>query len=1504
MLPSQQNVLNLLTERIRNEYAQSINQDLSAAERDFHALKTAAYHRRRYTVCSSLFYKCSEEQRKEVLARYHLDSMPSGSYSEEALLPWQEEFLNDIANLVPEDVLEAALIDAQKDPFDYSHTARTLVVKKAKGLSVLQDGDPELQEQVGMANELLNTDVYSHLLSSLDEQTGNSNANRLKRNALEFLATQPQAMQDFFYNDGLRTVPNLLKLSEVSPEDRYQIFPLTLSSQMKTAMREIFAELDRLEIIPKDVKMDEKMRTPSYAFEPLMNARSTYQKAVIDGTEAGMRNLAAYNEAYVREYDKVAHMLHFISEKLPGDPYVYPSNISPTRSDEFPIEFKKDMRALACFASTSLILATLRAHKIEVDNFLDDPIGTTRAAFHTAIKKHGFDSYLKDRFTFQTFAQMSKHTNDEVPGSALAAMFDRVLEGVTVMDPEVENNPTNTLAALMLGHEQNLLAQDLYLYKDYFDKYVLKGSVWQAALLMPYGTLDLRALTGQEDMLNGITNQLVTPKPFDTLEYVKSHDIDFAELNARVKDSLLEYTLHEGNFEFYPELVKKTAEVVQTALYVKQPQFEDPNVQELLNFLDDPTAYFHKANTVVALRLPNLPKENSPFALDKETYEQTCKQLREKNEKALNAPVKEFPTNYDQMSKRGIQEYQLAALQELDAQLAEYQAAAEGDGTLQERAPHAHAYRYLLTQRIKFASRIYNQLSSDKKSYLQKVMGFNDTPEEILDLGTPEKFNQFIQCIKPIATEAMVKDAFPVFAVKGYVDYSQRIYPHEERIAQLKATLPFDPNVATIQYESALDTANLILSTDTRTQDHHAYSVSITSANLQQRKLDVLAYLANGADEETKASFERADSYKGPDWRAAPVESGVAWNTLCEKYPFTISEAQRTAFATVINAMREWEVVPDVPQRSKSGDYTTTLFDRLENATIAIENAVVSGTKADLDALFKLNDEYQKQYDTMTKLYALGETYFHPYPYSYPENIDSQRNPRLPAAFTRDPSLNSYLNALSLVDNFLKMNDISLETFLDDPLRCMNEHLERLTAQYGFQTKTQGKSLGNILAMASNSSSAQSTRMLVEMMTLGRIMDVFVCMEPDPQKRMSLELSNGLFACHMKAVAADVGLLDEFYRLFESKAASALFLIPEDKIDFHALLHPFNRNINDPRTMETVPLRFDAVNYIQEKGVNLALLNQQIKSTLLQYAMAGGKQTTFEDLLNGAREAVEAALIYKGANLKDRDVQELTTFVTNPVAYLNKAMPQYKAAYEHFAFGKVDPSTKTRIPPANKLAEFKKFEDRCKKERAAFMKEELAFNKAIEKLQKEALKLGKEYEKTARPIEQQDAYREKLAAKDAEISRLKEERKSTLKALVRGGIIPEGYYEQRVKDIDNDTQNRVLPLFAQGAFAERKFDAQRFYGIPVQEIETPAPVAPAIEEVAATEAPVVETPIVEESTPTRIRVRLSDELSQRENEKVAEDTPPAVEEPEEKTSEPVQEDKKPRTIELDNPIEL
>ena len=101
----------------------------------------------------------------------------------------------------------------------------------------------------------------------------------------------------------------------------------------------------------------------------------------------------------------------------------------------------------------------------------------------------------------------------------------------------------------------------------------MNGSVWQAALLMPYGTLDLRALTGQEDMLNGITNQLVTPKPFDTLEYVKSHDIDFAELNARVKDSILEYTLHEGNLEFYPELVKKAAEVVQTALYVKQPQF-------------------------------------------------------------------------------------------------------------------------------------------------------------------------------------------------------------------------------------------------------------------------------------------------------------------------------------------------------------------------------------------------------------------------------------------------------------------------------------------------------------------------------------------------------------------------------------------------------------------------------------------------------------------------------------------------------------------------------------------------------------------------------------------------------------------------------------------------------------------------------------------------------------------------------------------------------------------
>lgn len=371
----------------------------------------------------------------------------------------------------------------------------------------------------------------------------------------------------------------------------------------------------------------------------------------------------------------------------------------------------------------------------------------------------------------------------------------------------------------------------------------------------------------------------------------------------------------------------------------------------------------------------------------------------------------------------------------------------------------------------------------------------------------------------------------------------------------------------------------------------------------------------------------------------------------------------------------------------------------------------------------------------------------------------------------------------------------------------MYRYMDDKLSEKGFDGKIKGKPLGQILAEMSKGDVDYSIG--AEIVKTGRPIEGINAMEQNRELAAKNGLSELAYDRYARTVNDDVRLYGHYFSRHGKKAMPALFLLPEDRIDFRAIT---GEAIIDPKTM-TNPEPFHLETYIADNTIDFAELNARIKNTVTTYLQNGGTSEGYEMIVNGAREAASMALLAKQPNMKNPAVKDLVLLINDPHGYcinfakengLNK-LPMKLTATSDWK------SMQKQFQAAQKVHE---------NDRKTFMKSEKTYNKSVDKLLRNVAKLEKRCQKEKDP-DRTAQLRATIDVKKQELAELKSNELESLKAAAQCGLVTSVYYAQRTKDVVNGNHNRQTSMFIAGLCDKKTFIKEQLEqnGIPKKEAE-------------------------------------------------------------------------------------
>lgn len=513
---------------------------------------------------------------------------------------------------------------------------------------------------------------------------------------------------------------------------------------------------------------------------------------------------------------------------------------------------------------------------------------------------------------------------------------------------------------------------------------------------------------------------------------------------------------------------------------------------------------------------------------------------------------------------------------------------------------------------------------------------------------------------------------------------------------------------------------------------------------------------------------------------------------LLNSRTFTLSDTLKQQYLTIFEMMDDANFAPDVDDVSAEQPIKKYAFSNLLNTGEKIAQIFDKATSdepdfSEYETLPALAAQYRDAEEKLDALFTVVEDIFGDELGSFPENVDTTRNPSVPVKYKKNLKANIALNSMYLAYCFVKRHNLDFEEYLENPYAVTKNVLDRLWAERDFIANTAGLSLGSVLGKMVVSE--PDARFNDDLLLASRAMEGMLAFEENRQLAAENHVSFLTVYNYGLAIDKELGRFSSYPQHSFAIAAPAMFIMPADELD---LLKVSQDKLLDPKTLTYSQGSFNLVDYIEKHEIDFTVLQERIIETFGDYfetlaatpttnsAQELKRRQAYVDLVNGAREAVAYALLLKQPD--KASVQDLMEFMAAPNEFLQKNVDTQK-----LPLPEVGAPTALKSIADTTILKKKELETKQK----AFEKQSQAFNKQATALQKQIDKL---FAKKPKPEDVAKAVNQIEALKN-ELQQLKTQEFARIAQAVTDKTVTQAYATQRQEDITSNQQNKPLSLF-------------------------------------------------------------------------------------------------------------
>ncbi|MBQ8394191.1 MAG: hypothetical protein IJX49_01285 [Clostridia bacterium] len=416
-----------------------------------------------------------------------------------------------------------------------------------------------------------------------------------------------------------------------------------MSPELRNIYEKVFDEIDKMQVVPENETFGRSAIT-YYINDGLMKARTDIDRVMNSKDPFDLDKLEELNAQYEAEYNKL-HRLYEVGEALLGTEHAgFPDNIDNQRNNAFPVEFKKNIKVNACLNSIAMTHTLLRWAGVSREEFFANPVEAMHRFEDAITERQGFDAKIKDKPLGSLLAEMSNADIDISRQNDLANIM-RPIEGMNSMEPDRKLAAQNGLTEVMLDHHIRAVSLDVQLFGAYFKEEIEHAA--SALFILPEKEIDFRALAKKTPV---DPKTMTKAKPFELAPYLASHDVDFTALNGRIKGTLCEYIQNGGSSDGFKKLVNGAIRGVEQALLAKQPNMNDPTIQALVQFCNEPNAYVRAAAQEKGLRTMLLSATPKTFTAAQKEFK-AAQKAQEKDRKTFLKAEKAYNKQATKLQK-------------------------------------------------------------------------------------------------------------------------------------------------------------------------------------------------------------------------------------------------------------------------------------------------------------------------------------------------------------------------------------------------------------------------------------------------------------------------------------------------------------------------------------------------------------------------------------------------------------------------------------------------------------------------------------------------------------------------------------------------------------------------------------------------------------------------------------------------------------------------------------
>ena len=642
----------------------------------------------------------------------------------------------------------------------------------------------------------------------------------------------------------------------------------------------------------------------------------------------------------------------------------------------------------------------------------------------------------------------------------------------------------------------------------------------------------------------------------------------------------------------------------------------------------------------------------------------------------------------------------------------------------------------------------------------------------------PELLDAVAEHIEPEELESFV-DELDKYIHIPLRERNDVLHPMQDRVNELKQVVEnsqYSPERKTY-LTALLDKANEItqVADAEQTQAKSVYSLRISTAIYHESKKTVLAEIeannTNGMLENSVSNDPSHVSTLGNEEKFAYA------NTL----KVNLAESDKANYLRVLKTMQEHELLR--PENHVAGEEGTKIF-AFQNI-ISARNAVAAALEAgDFDALDRASKQYEKDMDAMRDVYrvaaeALGEDL-----YSFPDNVDVQRNDKIPLEFKQNCKLNAAINSLYLTMGLAREMKVSVEDIINDPVKYSIDYMKQFAKEHSIEKYAEGKTLGQMLASLSNID--RDTYCPTQPMHLTtRVIEGCNVMAKDMTNRSRNFVNEFIVDGVITDYNSQAFRALLFLGVELKESAATMFLMGEEGMRNPSLMCA-NGHYDLDTFKYTPPV--DPVEYATTHRQDPNKLKSYIVQTVNEY-LAGAEESSsvvLEALMEGARTAARDAIIFGGLNPKAPETADLIQLFENPEQALISAgvkadLPTIPLVRENIRFQN---DLKAIAKNAKKISALDK----------KTLRAEASYNKKATKLEdkikknEEKLKNAKNDKERAKLTKSREAIQEKL-------DNLKAKELNRLDSVRAQGNITDVYYQRRTGDIKNNNYQNKRDLY-------------------------------------------------------------------------------------------------------------